>query len=471
MTAAARSELLELVQGSLHESIVLDDRTPLISSGLLDSVGLFAVICWVEQQTRREVDATAIDFAAEWDSIGQILSFVERCDSGSPPSVRAAVTPAVSHEGGRLHITRYAPDLESQVAALQTSLWSMSPELNRQYLTWKLEQNPYDRDRYAYVALDGAEVVGMRTFYASRWEVGSAVSDVLVADDLVVRESHRGKAVFSALMDHALDDLRAHGHRYVFNLSGGPMTVLNSLATGWRKIGAVEQMRSVTIGRRLRFTMERALSRIPVLWRLSAGPRKPADNPFDRIAELFDGRRVDGFEIRCSRQCRAADMARLIDECPRRASIRHLRDANFFEWRFRNPTREYIFLYVGSSALDGYLVLRRPHESSLESADVVSIVDVQARNGAMERALLSAVIKLPSFAEVILWADGLENATRGALPQLGFRPDARRSRQWQSRGFLVRATDDSNPDAWRLHGVSLLEWRNWDRRMVYTMHG
>src|SRR5262249_60792983 len=98
---------------------------------------------------------------------------------------------------------------------------------------------------------DDDEVVGMRTFYASRWQVGAAVSDVLVADDLVVRESHRGKAVFAALMERALDDLRARGHRYVFNLSGGPMTGLNSLATGWHKVGAGEQMRKVTGGRRV----------------------------------------------------------------------------------------------------------------------------------------------------------------------------------------------------------------------------
>src|SRR5262252_5823466 len=84
---ARRAALLALVRDSVQDASSIDTRTPLISSGLLDSVGLFGVICWVEEQRESEVDATLIDFAIEWDTIEQILEFVDRSSStaAAPP--------------------------------------------------------------------------------------------------------------------------------------------------------------------------------------------------------------------------------------------------------------------------------------------------------------------------------------------------------------------------------------------------
>ena len=107
-------------------------------------------------------------------------------------------------------------------------------------------------------ALDGLArfdndlLVGMRGFYGSRWEGGVPARQlpVLVADDLLVGEHHRDRGLVTQLMQAAFEDLRGSGARFVLNLSGGPLTVLNSLAMGWRSIGSARPMnrRAVRFG-------------------------------------------------------------------------------------------------------------------------------------------------------------------------------------------------------------------------------
>lgn len=52
--------------------------TPLITSARLDSMGLFQLLVWIEQTIARPVDATAIDMAAEWDTVDTVVAWVER---------------------------------------------------------------------------------------------------------------------------------------------------------------------------------------------------------------------------------------------------------------------------------------------------------------------------------------------------------------------------------------------------------
>lgn len=52
------------------------DEAPLISSGALDSLGLFRLLLWVEESVGRPVDPSAVDVAAAWDSVAGIVGFV-----------------------------------------------------------------------------------------------------------------------------------------------------------------------------------------------------------------------------------------------------------------------------------------------------------------------------------------------------------------------------------------------------------
>jgi len=76
---------------SLHEQLMttiaewnipleggLSRTTPLISSGRLDSLALFRLMVWIEQKIGRPIDATAMDIAAEWDTVDLVVAFVAR---------------------------------------------------------------------------------------------------------------------------------------------------------------------------------------------------------------------------------------------------------------------------------------------------------------------------------------------------------------------------------------------------------
>ena len=68
---------------------VIDDDTPLISSALVESIALLNVALWVEEQIDAAVEIASFDLAAEWDTVAQILDFVEkhrRDDRARPPS-------------------------------------------------------------------------------------------------------------------------------------------------------------------------------------------------------------------------------------------------------------------------------------------------------------------------------------------------------------------------------------------------
>lgn len=56
--------------------VTIADDTPLLSSGLLDSVALFNLVLWIEEQTGRPLDPTTVDIRRELDTVTRVLAFV-----------------------------------------------------------------------------------------------------------------------------------------------------------------------------------------------------------------------------------------------------------------------------------------------------------------------------------------------------------------------------------------------------------
>ena len=86
---ALREQLRALVAESARQGHgAIDDDTPLISSSMLESIGLLNVALWVEEQIDATVEISSFDLTAEWDTVAQILNFVERHsrrDGARPP--------------------------------------------------------------------------------------------------------------------------------------------------------------------------------------------------------------------------------------------------------------------------------------------------------------------------------------------------------------------------------------------------
>ena len=456
----------------------VDDDAALISSGRLDSLALFQLILWVEGNIGHPVDLRSVNLASEWDSIGRILHYVDQSLPGAIPSRRAApARHAVLRNQGTLDIVRYTAADKHAVAHLQTGLWSKDPERNLQYLEWKYENNPFLVEPHIYLALERGEVVGMRGFHGARWEVGQPCRqhDVLVADDLLVREDHRNSGLVHQIMQVALADLSARGEDFVFNLGGGAITVLGSLAMGWKSAGALNPIRRRAWSSELRSRIRHGVTFLPLLWRFENSPA--LYSPIDRNAFLnLDGlagpiTSGDGLRITVSRKPRPDSMADLVRRLEKDGRIRHVRDAVYYAWRFQNPLHEYRFFYAGDDALDGYLVVRR--HRGLDAPDPrVRLVDLEVVDESTRRALLEAVARPGLFADLEAWSATLDPLDDRCLQRAGLKSVVQSQALQGHPCILVRPADDARlEEPWHLDGVPLLDLRNWDLRMLYSMAG
>jgi GNAT superfamily N-acetyltransferase len=319
-------------------------------------------------------------------------------------------------------IARYRPTHKAQVAALQTLLWSPDPNLNQRYLEWRLEENPYGTEPVIYLAFQGGELVGMRGFYHFRWELGSPPEEysVLVADDAVIVPQHRNRGLATMIMRAAFEDLARSGHQYVFNLSGGIVTVVGSLAMGWKSAGAMEpiSLEGLNPARWARHWLRRT----PFLRRYAASPflRSPRERaPFSRLDRM--SRLQPGGSILVEREPRLDAMSELVTRLGHDGRIRQVRDREFFAWRFRNPLRDYRFLYCGNTRLEGYLVLMSQHPTT-PGPTRVKIVDLEATSASVRSELLDAAIDLGRFPELFAWAATLPGEARTYLVSRGFKP-------------------------------------------------
>lgn len=74
---SAKDRLVRLLEeGTQDSDIELEEDTSLIRSGLLDSLGLFRLALWIENETGSKLDLESLDPAKEWDTIHGILTFV-----------------------------------------------------------------------------------------------------------------------------------------------------------------------------------------------------------------------------------------------------------------------------------------------------------------------------------------------------------------------------------------------------------
>ena len=76
---AVRDRLLALIDSwDVPIGQELQDDTPLITSGMFDSVALFNLALWIEEQVGSTIDPTAFDLIAEWNTVADIIGFIER---------------------------------------------------------------------------------------------------------------------------------------------------------------------------------------------------------------------------------------------------------------------------------------------------------------------------------------------------------------------------------------------------------
>jgi hypothetical protein len=371
-------------------------------------------------------------------------------------------------------IVRYESGLKEQVAELQRHLWGHDIALNRAYLDWKYEQNPYIADPLIWLAVSSGRVVGMRGLFGSCWEIGTLSEPVLVpcADDFVIAPRHRNRGLVAQIMSGTLDQLASHGYRCAFSLSAGAVTRIASLASGWRGAGSMREAQRKTEG--LLHRLPAGLRKVPILWRYAEVVgrfqhrlARPLFRGLDRQAQ--DAPASRGAAVRVEQTPRVEAMAELVRRLGHDGRIRHVRDERYLGWRYRNPLHEYRFLYRERDRLEGYLVLQADRRDPWRG---VNVVDWEATTPEIREELLLAAVARGGFSQLTVWTGTLPGDMLPVISRAGFLPVASGSRASSSPTILVWDARRQTPaQDIVLGGRRLLDPASWDMRMVYSMAG
>jgi GNAT superfamily N-acetyltransferase len=362
----------------------------------------------------------------------------------------------------KYEIVKYSPEFKSQIVELQTHLWSSDVSLNTAYFEWKHERNPYVDTPLIYVALCAGKVVGMRGMFGAEWRIGDSGQTFLgpCSGDSVIAPEHRNRGIFRKLIMAHLNDLANSRYIYTFALSANPTTRVSLLTMGWRSIGNLQTM---IWKARHRIILHRLQSYVA---RLSSLPSSKKLNPFHFLDQNAMKRqdKVSPF-VSVEQTPRPEAMAELVKRTLCDGRIRHVRDQEYFSWRFNNPFSRYRFLFWEESRLEGYLILQTEFNNNTLRA---SIVDWEATNPEVRSNLLEVALRLGNFDALSIWTATLPKAVKVLLEKNGFRllSEPKSKRQYRPTVLVRPVRDDALKADWIIGDRRLLDLANWDLRMI-----
>jgi GNAT superfamily N-acetyltransferase len=362
-------------------------------------------------------------------------------------------------------VVPFSPDHLDQVVDLHRESFGLTPELSRRYLHWKYSTNPYMPEPALFVAMDSrGSVVGMRGFYGTAWRMRGETVVVPCADDFAIRPADRNAGLMTQIMRVALDAMARRGFGQILNLSGGPVTVLQSLVTGWTSLGAMKPVARSSRTRDLRLALEK-LPKTGRVWRWIRAHRPEwGAGGFDGL-DRWAGDGPASARVTASSRPRPEDMAALAARMDRSSRVRHVRDAAYFDWRFENPMRRYRFIYHNNErGLNGYLIVNRMVEYAWPNI-LYHLVDWEAANDEVRTALLGALVEHGRLPAIGAWSGDMTDAERQLLTDSGFEDAELDLRHRGMPCGLLKSIGATAPRPLTADGAQ------WDIRLLDTMHG
>ena len=398
----------------------------------------------------------------------------------------------------RCQIVKYRSEFKRRLIKLQSHLWGQDPTTRTAYLEWKYDRNPYAGDTYIYLAFYNKQLVGMVGAYGVKWQIGDLDQTFpgLCFADLVIHPRHRHRNLLPKLMAAALNDLSNTNYAYAFDLSAAPHVALSLLMQGWRSMFIQTASRTTDHATHSGHLVENEqkskfaaayrqicshLEKLPLLVSTYRCLRR---NTYDPVLRRAAGTRpafvklddnADRYKINprltLSKTARPQAMAELARRIGYDGRIRHVRDEQYFSWRFQNPLAEYRFLFWDQNHLDGYLVLcgkvYPPNNDEL-----VYIVDWDAINGDIWFHLFQAAMQWGNFNYISIWTAALSKDLKRLLRNAGFVfMDKTGSATRDIRGeniFVKPINQKTQQPKWVMGGRDLLNPTSWDLRTIYS---
>lgn len=285
-------------------------------------------------------------------------------------------------------VERYSNIHYRGVLALQTHLWGGDSDIRERYFHWKYRENPYCTEPLLFLALRGDQVIGVRGLFFGRWRFGEQWLTVPAFADSVVEPDSRRRGIADAITRAALNECTALGYTMV--MSNSTSEAMYDLFTG---LGAH------TIG---------AIEGINIF---------PDQCSRETLRKVNRDKRGDGVLI--ENTPRASEMAELVIQSDNQYVIGHDRSVDYYLWRFRNPRRDYTYLYcMESGTLHGFLVIQTLPGAPPERG---RIVDWRAASLSVYAKLIEHLVGSRIARSYVLWNSGLTDEMHRLNRSAGFR--------------------------------------------------
>lgn len=369
----------------------------------------------------------------------------------------------------RYEVAAYHPDLRDDVSRLMSTVWTGAPSTHKRVFKWKYESNPYMPTPLVHVAMADGRIVGLRGAMGSKWHWGPTGESTVIpcAESLAIDPEYRNRGIAEALNAASLRALWANGFRHLINLTANEANFVASRMSGWRSTVRIEQMcwPPLASSGHKKWPRRRGVSFLP------RGTRRRLRR--SRTARsIWQGRiRADARRIRNqgppqiieSSTVRPREMSELVDRLDADGRIRHVRDEEYFQWRFGNhphPNR-YRFLYWVEAGLEGYVVL-----SWGTTPSRIKIADIAAVNTEVWTALIRAA-KLCRSGRLEALTGTMTQPHRDILIAEGF--DVFSNSPYRP-AVLIRPTSSTLSDrSWYLGDRDLRDLMNWDLSPIAAM--
>jgi GNAT superfamily N-acetyltransferase len=344
-------------------------------------------------------------------------------------------------------IAHFRPEHEAQVLEVLRELWPQDESTRARLFRWKYLENPHADGPLGIVALHDGRVVGFRGYFADRFVLDGHDDNIgiLHPGDTCVDPAHRNKGLSVAMGKLAMQ-YDSRKYRLFMNMTCSRNSLPGYLQLGFRPL--TTRVRLLRHGRN------------PLRWLLHLW----LEQPRAQIARPLTASRIEfgrHGDFLVTDTPLPADMTSIIESRrPATAVLRLHQDQAFFEWRYRNPVRKYVFYFLlDGAAVRGYLVV------GVSANNLgAEILDYGGRDDQAVPEILNFVDRRRHFDKRLgtLLADSGFSAVRsvpafqrrGSTGKLAFpilvRPIAR---SFAERDFMIDGVDLGQIDSWQLKSI------------------